>query len=269
MACEEKGVQIIKLDPKMGDDKSRDWIAVTTPGSDSLEDEKRLTVRMPYPVGDRDVGCPYCNEGKIIDPNDETRVIDCPHCHGTESGVVTVSDKGVISVEYDGNTLENTESGLTVKVDNKTIRASSDGLTVIPAPNGYCSGLVACDNGIIVPAAYNIRGQNISIESDGRIHANAETIKGFVAKLTIDIDNTTNYLSGTELLRYHIEVEGSENESKDKWDVIYDTTKQYEHFVFSTIVEENKDAGVWFKVTTYETPSCSYNVRFTIDVHSF
>jgi len=269
MACEEKGVQIIKLDPKMGDDKSRDWIAVTTPGSDSLEDEKRLTVRMPYPVGDRDTGCPHCN-GTGTYENPDTHVGEtCPYCNGLGCGVINVSTDGVVSLRYDIKSFINSEDGLGAKVDGETIVVDpTKGLTVVPSaiipPVGYLSsGEVKLDDGVIVPATVKITGHNMSVETDGSIHANAETIKGFVAKLSIDITNS-DFDKCNELVIYTVETVGTGEE----WKVVYDTTKPYEHFEFSTIVSENIMTGVKFKVTP-EAHTSGYQAKFTIDVHSF
>jgi hypothetical protein len=225
---------------------------------------------MPYPVGDRNVECPYCNDGVYENP--ETHEAEtCPYCHGNGNGVIDVSKYGIISLKYDAKSLQDSTDGLGVKVDGNTIVIDpTQGLTVVPAailpPTGYLSsGDVQQDgSGYIVPSNITISGHNISVESNGVIHANAETIKGFVAKLGIDIRNSSHE-DGTELVMYTVESEGTDEE----WHVTYDTTKPYEHFEFSTIVDEEKImTGVKFKVTA-EAHHASYIVEFTIDVHSF
>lgn len=263
--CIEEGVKIYNLPTKTGtaEDKKRDWVAVTTPvGSD------RSTVKMPYPVGDRDVGCPHCNAG--IYENPDTHVGEtCPYCNGLDCGVINVSTDGVVSLRYDIKSFINSEDGLGAKVDGETIVVDpTKGLTVVPSaiipPVGYLSsGDVKLDDGVIVPATVKITGHNMSVETDGSIHANAETIKGFVAKLSIDITNS-NFENCNELVIYTVETEGTDEE----WKVVYDTTKPYEHFEFSTIVSENIMTGVKFKVTP-EAHTSSYQAEFTLDVHSF
>ena len=58
------------------DDASRLWLPVTEPIEGKT---KRRTVRMPFPVGDYEVECEYC---------DGTGKIDCPTCGGTGLGPV-------------------------------------------------------------------------------------------------------------------------------------------------------------------------------------
>lgn len=265
--CIEEGKKIIELDPKNGtaEDLNRDWVAVTTPGAG----EDRTTVRLPYPVGDRDTGCPHCN-GTGTYENPDTHVGEtCPYCNGLGCGVINVSTDGVVSLRYDIKSFINSEDGLGAKVDGETIVVDpTKGLTVVPSaiipPVGYLSsGEVKLDDGVIVPATVKITGHNMSVETDGSIHANAETIKGFVAKLSIDITNS-DFENCNELVIYTVETEGTGEE----WKVVYDTTKPYEHFEFSTIVSENIMTGFKFKVTP-EAHTSGYQAEFTIDVHSF
>lgn len=265
--CLEGTKKIIELEPKAGtiDKSSRDWLAVTTPNNGGSRD----TVRIPYPVGDREAGCQYCNGTGVYENPNTGRGESCPYCQGTGDGVISVSGDGVVSLKYDGGSFVNTETGLKIKVDNETIAIDPvNGLVVLPvahlAPIGYLStgDIDRTFDGIIAPES-TIDGKYISIDPTGLIYGDANLVKGFVAKLSIDIAND-NFENCNELVTYTVETDSTE----DSWSVVYDTTKPSEHFEFSTIVSRRVADGVKFSVAV-EGHSAEYSVGYTLDVHSF
>lgn len=326
--------KIIKLPLGTGvsEDLSRLWIPVTEQNGND-----RKTVRVPFPVGDYEVACEYCNDGmetcptcggtgigavcdhcggtgkEPVEPGPEptdpcdsenpnpdnvctvchadskyrvdgvyhlpcetcngSGAIECTHCHGLGLGVMTVSPNGIIQLRYDDKVFDVNTSGLTIKVDGETIKIGENGLEVnseaIVPPNAYLStGELKTESFIVVPKNTSIFGHNMTVDTNGRIYANADNVRGFSASLTVDITNT-NFENNTQLIPYHVEVLGG----TDEWDLMIDTTHKYSGFVVSTLVTENTTSGIQFKVTKTlergEALPTGYQEEFSLDVHSF
>lgn len=202
-----------------------------------------------------------------------TKAIECPHCHGLGIGVMTVSPNGVIQLRYDDKAFTVNADGLTIKVDGETIKIGKNGLEVdssaIVPPNAYLTtGDLKIESEIVVPDRITILGHNMTVETDGSIFANADNVRGFSARLTVDITNT-NFENNTQLIPYHVEVVGG----TDTWDLMVDTTQKFSGFSVSTLVTENTTTGIKFKVSKSLEPRESlpigYNEEFSLDVHSF
>lgn len=202
-----------------------------------------------------------------------TGVVDCPHCHGIGGGVMTVSPNGVIQLRYDDTAFAVNADGLTIKVDGRTIKIGDNGLEVnadaIVPPSGYLNArsdqLMLDSDTVIKPKAIipSITGKNFSMDKNGLIEPSIDTIGGFVAKLTINIDNP-NYEDGTDLIKYEVSGGGS------SWNFVMDTTRPCESFEAGVVVTENLTAGISFtvKVETGHFPT-NYQAYYSVDVHSF
>lgn len=202
-----------------------------------------------------------------------TKAIECPHCHGLGGGVMTVSPNGVIQLRYDDKVFAVNADGLTIKVDGRTIKIGDNGLEVnadaIVPPSGYLKArsdqLMLDSDTVIKPKAIipSITGKNFSMDKNGLIEPSIDTIGGFVAKLTINIDNP-NYEDGTDLIKYEVTGGGS------SWNFVMDTTRPCDSFEAGVVVTENLTAGISFavKVETGHFPT-SYQAYYSVDVHSF
>lgn len=277
--------KIYSLPRKEGteNDETRLWLPVT-----ELQDTgKRKTVRVPFPVGDYEVSCDYCHGtgkddcptcggtglGIVCDHCGGTGVVDCPHCHGLGGGVMTVSPNGVIQLRYDDRVFAVNADGLTIKVDGRTIKIGDNGLEVnadaIVPPSGYLKArsdqLMLDSDTVIKPKAIipSITGKNFSMDKNGLIEPSIDTIGGYVAKLTINIDNP-NYEDGTDLIKYEVTGGGS------SWNFVMDTTRPCDSFEAGVVVTENLKAGISFtvKVETGHFPT-NYQAYYSVDVHSF
>lgn len=277
--------KIYSLPRKEGteNDETRLWLPVT-----ELQDTgKRKTVRVPFPVGDYEVSCDYCHGtgkddcptcggtglGIVCDHCGGTGVVDCPHCHGLGGGVMTVSPNGVIQLRYDDRVFAVNADGLTIKVDGRTIKIGDNGLEVnadaIVPPSGYLKArsdqLMLDSDTVIKPKAIipSITGKNFSMDKNGLIEPSIDTIGGYVAKLTINIDNP-NYEDGTDLIKYEVTGGGS------SWNFVMDTTRPCDSFEAGVVVTENLTAGISFtvKVETGHFPT-NYQAYYSVDVHSF
>lgn len=211
------------------------------------------------------IECPTCKG---------TKVIQCQHCHGLGGGVMTVSPNGVIQLRYEDKVFAVNENGLTIKVDGKTIKIDdNNGLKVITdaivPPSGYLNArsdqLMLDSDTVIKPKAIisSITGKNFSMDKNGLIKPSIDTIGGFVAKLTINIDNP-NYEDGTDLIKYEVTGGGS------SWNFVMDTTRPCDSFEAGVVVTENLKAGISFavKVETGHFPT-NYQAYYSVDVHSF
>jgi hypothetical protein len=204
---------------------------------------------------------------------DGTAVVECPHCHGIGGGVMTVSPNGVIQLRYDDTAFAVNTDGLTIKVDGKTIKIGDNGLEVnadaIVPPSGYLKArsdqLMLDSDTVIKPKAIipSITGKKFSMDKNGLVTPSIDTIGGFVAKLTINIDNP-NYEDGTDLIKYEVTGGGS------SWNFVMDTTRPCDSFEAGVVVTENLTAGISFtvKVETGHFPT-NYQAYYSVDVHSF
>lgn len=202
-----------------------------------------------------------------------TGVVDCPHCHGLGGGVMTVSPNGVIQLRYDDTVFAVNADGLTIKVDGRSIKIGDNGLEVnadaIVPPSGYLKArsdqLMLDSDTVIKPKSIipSITGKNFSMDKNGLIEPSIDTIGGFVAKLTINIDNP-NYEDGTDLIKYEVTGGGS------SWNFVMDTTRPCDSFEAGVVVTENLTAGISFtvKVETGHFPT-NYQAYYSVDVHSF
>jgi hypothetical protein len=118
---------------------------------------------------------------------------------------------------------------------------------------------------VIKPKAIipSITGKNFSMDKNGLVTPSIDTIGGFVAKLTINIDNP-NYEDGTDLIKYEVTGGGS------SWIFVMDTTRPCDSFEAGVVVTENLTAGISFavKVETRHFPT-NYQAYYSVDVHSF
>ena len=199
--------------------------------------------------------------------------IECTHCHGLGIGVMTVTPNGVIQLRYDDDVFEVNKRGLTIKVDNETIKVGPNGLEVnaeaiVPPTAFVTSSELKVESTIVVPKYTTIIGHNMTVAADGRIFANSERVRGFRALLRVDIE-VPSYESCSSLIPYHIEVVGGTGE----WDFVVDTTTRFSGFVATTLVTDNVMDGIQFKVTKTldrgEAVPTGYTEEFSLDVHSF
>lgn len=162
MAAELLLTKIYEISVKEGtsEDAERDWLPVTSLGVN----DRRVTVRLPYPMGDFDKNYVQDENGYHLDcpPGSEcdncggTGSVDgavCPVCHGTgstgvEAGAITVSPDGIVSLRIEDASLGITADGklfarskivdkgglavnendqIYVSVDDETIAVNDDG----------------------------------------------------------------------------------------------------------------------------------------------
>ena len=248
--------KISDLDIKTGaeEDESRDWLPVTSAEIDG----GRVTVRVPYPMGDFDKNydavdgnvshkdiCTLCNGvGRV---NGET----CPVCDGTgfggDRGAVTVDENGVISLRIDDATLgistdgkvyvrdhlsvkegggigKDEDNGIFVKVDEDTIKIGEDGflyadINTLP--------LEIIENGMV--------------ELDGTRSTELEKIFTYdanVIRMHIDLDFVSvGYASAVAYTRFRLVVTDGSSVLYTSAPYLWDQTAPYTMFNVDAMLE--------------------------------
>jgi len=252
--------RISELDVKSGtgEDETRDWLPVTS----AEVDGERITVRVPYPMGDFDKNydeidgtavhkdiCTICNGVGVV--NGE----QCPVCEGTgfggERGAVTVNENGVISLRIDDATLGVTvdgklyardqvhakdgggigedDTGIFVKVDEDTIKIGEDGF------------LYADIN--TLPLEIIANGTDVMGGTDSISLGNIFDYGANVVHMHFDLDLVSaGYASAVSYTRFSIVVNDGETELYRSAPFLWDQTAPYSMLNLDAIVQAAPEA---------------------------
>lgn len=166
MATELLLTKIFEITPKEGldEDKYRDWLPVTSLGVN----DRRVTVRLPYPRGDFDknyvkdddgnyhLDCPAGSECDKCNGTGKVNGAECPVCHGVgstkvEAGAITVAEDGTISL----------------RIEDASIGITSDGRLYARSKIVENGGLAVDDNDKIY---VTVDDTTLGINDDGQLY---------------------------------------------------------------------------------------------------